>query len=83
MKIEQSSRCVIPCIADETSSSKLCSLPADRKDGVERSRPKSDVPQPSTGVAKLKIKEMGSRYLFICLYISLEKHLSRGDYKRE
>jgi len=35
-----------------------------------------------TGVAKLKIKEMGSRYLFICLYIWLEKHLSRGDYKR-
>lgn len=36
-----------------------------------------------TGIPKLKIKEMGSRYLFICLYIWLEKHLSRGDYKRE
>ena len=35
-----------------------------------------------TGVAKLKIKEMGSRYLFICLYIWLEKYLSRGDYHR-
>ena len=35
-----------------------------------------------TGVAKLKIKEMGSRYLFICLYIWLEKYLSRGDYKK-
>lgn len=35
-----------------------------------------------TGVAKLKIKEMGSRYLFICLYIWLEKFLSRGDYKK-
>lgn len=34
------------------------------------------------GQAKLKIKEMGSRYLFICLYVWLEKHLSRGDYKR-
>lgn len=34
-----------------------------------------------TGKAKLKIKEMGSRYLFICLYIWLEKHLSRGDYR--
>jgi dolichol-phosphate mannosyltransferase len=33
-----------------------------------------------TGVPKLKIKEMGSRYLFICLYIWLEKKLSRGDY---
>jgi dolichol-phosphate mannosyltransferase len=36
-----------------------------------------------TGAAKLKIQEMGSRYLFICLYLWLEKHLSRGDYKKE
>ena len=35
-----------------------------------------------TGVAKLKIKEMGSRYLFICLYLWLEKHFSRGDYRQ-
>jgi dolichol-phosphate mannosyltransferase len=35
-----------------------------------------------SGEAKLKIKEMGSRYLFICLYIWLEKYLSRGDYKK-
>lgn len=35
-----------------------------------------------TGVPKLKIKEMGSRYLFICLYVWLEKYFSRGDYKR-
>ena len=34
------------------------------------------------GVAKLKMKEMGSRYLFICLYIWLEKYLSRGDYTK-
>jgi dolichol-phosphate mannosyltransferase len=34
------------------------------------------------GVSKLKIKEMGSRYLFIILYVFLEKMLSRGDYKR-
>jgi dolichol-phosphate mannosyltransferase len=33
------------------------------------------------GVSKLKIKEMGSRYLFIVLYLWLEKYLSRGDYK--
>jgi dolichol-phosphate mannosyltransferase len=33
------------------------------------------------GVSKLKIKEMGSRYLFIVLSIWLEKHLSRGDYE--
>jgi dolichol-phosphate mannosyltransferase len=35
------------------------------------------------GVAKLKIKEMGSRYLFICLYVWLEKYFSRGDYRRD
>lgn len=34
------------------------------------------------GVPKLKIKEMGSRYLFICLYVWLEKYFSRGDYDR-
>jgi dolichol-phosphate mannosyltransferase len=35
-----------------------------------------------TGLAKLKIKEMGSRYLFIVLYVWLEKYFSRGDYKK-
>lgn len=35
-----------------------------------------------TGAPKLKIKEMGSRYLFICLYIWLEKYFSRGDYRK-
>ena len=34
------------------------------------------------GVAKLKLNEMGSRYLFIVLYVWLEKYFSRGDYKR-
>ncbi len=34
------------------------------------------------GISKLKIREMGSRYLFIVLYLFLEKHLSRGDYRR-
>jgi dolichol-phosphate mannosyltransferase len=34
------------------------------------------------GVAKLKIKEMGSRYFFICMYVWFEKYFSRGDYKR-
>jgi len=33
-----------------------------------------------TGIAKLKIREMGSRYLFIVLYLWLEKYFSRGDY---
>ncbi|MGB2668531.1 MAG: glycosyltransferase family 2 protein [Candidatus Acidiferrum sp.] len=35
-----------------------------------------------SGAPKLKIKEMGSRYLFVCLYVWLEKYLSGGDYKR-
>ncbi|MFZ0590376.1 MAG: glycosyltransferase family 2 protein [Bryobacteraceae bacterium] len=35
-----------------------------------------------TGISKLKIKEMGSRYLFIVLYLWLEKYLSHGDYHR-
>jgi dolichol-phosphate mannosyltransferase len=33
------------------------------------------------GVSKLSIEEMGSRYLFIVLYVLLEHHLSRGDYR--
>jgi len=36
-----------------------------------------------SGVSKLKIKEMGSRYFFIILYCYLEKLLSRGDYKKK
>jgi dolichol-phosphate mannosyltransferase len=36
-----------------------------------------------TGVAKLKIKEMGSRYLFICFYVWLEKYFSQGDYRKK
>jgi len=36
-----------------------------------------------TGVPNLKIKEMGSRYLFICLYVWLEKYFSRGDYRKK
>jgi dolichol-phosphate mannosyltransferase len=32
------------------------------------------------GKSKLKIKEMGSRYLFIAFYCWLEKYFSRGDY---
>jgi dolichol-phosphate mannosyltransferase len=36
-----------------------------------------------TGAAKLKIREMGSRYLFICLYVWLEKYFSCGDYRRK
>ncbi len=35
------------------------------------------------GESKLKIKEMGSRYFFILLYCLIEKHFSRGDYKKE
>ncbi len=35
----------------------------------------------TSGVAKLAMKEMGSRYLFIVLYVWLEATLSRGDYR--
>jgi dolichol-phosphate mannosyltransferase len=34
-----------------------------------------------SGAAKLKIREMGSRYFFICAYCWLEKYFSRGDYQ--
>ena len=36
-----------------------------------------------TGTAKLQIREMGSRYLFICLYVWLEKYFSKGDYQKK
>ena len=36
----------------------------------------------TSGQSKLAMKEMGSRYLFIVLYVWLEAHLSRGDYRR-
>jgi dolichol-phosphate mannosyltransferase len=35
----------------------------------------------TSGVSKFKIREMGSRYLFIVLYCYLEKYLSREDYR--
>jgi dolichol-phosphate mannosyltransferase len=35
-----------------------------------------------SGSAKFKIKEMGSRYIFIILYAWLEKFFARGDYHR-
>lgn len=37
----------------------------------------------TTGEPKLKIKEMGSRYLFIVLYCLIEKWLSVGDYMKK
>lgn len=39
--------------------------------------------QRRTGTAKFKIREMGSRYLFICLYVWLEKFFSCGDYRKK
>lgn len=36
-----------------------------------------------TGISKLKIQEMGSRYLFIVLYCFIERWLSKGDYHRK
>jgi len=35
------------------------------------------------GRSKLKIKEMGSRYLFIVLYCLIEKYLTKGDYGKK
>jgi dolichol-phosphate mannosyltransferase len=34
------------------------------------------------GESRLSLQEMGSRYLFIVLYVFLEQHLTRGDYAR-
>jgi dolichol-phosphate mannosyltransferase len=36
----------------------------------------------TAGTSKLRLQEMGSRYLFIVLYVFFERHLSRGDYRR-
>ena len=35
-----------------------------------------------SGSSKLDLREMGSRYLFIVLYVLLERYMSRGDYLR-
>jgi dolichol-phosphate mannosyltransferase len=36
----------------------------------------------SEGTSKLDLREMGSRYVFIVLYVLLERYMSRGDYLR-
>jgi dolichol-phosphate mannosyltransferase len=36
----------------------------------------------TSGTSKLKLQEMGSRYVFIVLYAFFEHHLSKGDYRR-
>jgi dolichol-phosphate mannosyltransferase len=36
----------------------------------------------TAGTSKLRLEEMGGRYLFIILLAFLEHHLSRGDYRR-
>ena len=38
--------------------------------------------QRDVGVSSLRLREMGSRYLFIVLYLWLERLLTRGDYRR-
>jgi dolichol-phosphate mannosyltransferase len=35
-----------------------------------------------TGVPKLRLREMGSRYFFIMMYVWFEKYFSRGDFHR-
>jgi dolichol-phosphate mannosyltransferase len=37
----------------------------------------------AVGISKLKIKEMSGRYLFIVLYVFLEKLLAPEDYRRK
>ena len=37
----------------------------------------------TSGESKLRLQEMGSRYLFIVLMVLLEHRLSRGDYRRQ
>ena len=39
--------------------------------------------QPQSRRLEAPLNEMGSRYLFIVLYVFLEHHLSRGDYRRD
>lgn len=34
------------------------------------------------GISSLRLREIGSRYLFIVLYLWLETFLTRGDYRR-
>lgn len=36
-----------------------------------------------SGVSKFKIKELGSRYLFILLYCLIERYFSRGDFRKK
>jgi dolichol-phosphate mannosyltransferase len=38
--------------------------------------------QRERGTSALHLREMGSRYLFIVLYLWLERALTRGDYRR-
>ena len=38
--------------------------------------------EPHSRRVQAALQEMGSRYLFIVLYVFLEHHLSRGDYQR-
>jgi dolichol-phosphate mannosyltransferase len=35
------------------------------------------------GIAKLRIREMGARYIFIVMYVWLEKYFSRGDFRKK
>jgi dolichol-phosphate mannosyltransferase len=35
------------------------------------------------GYSNFDLREMGSRYFFICFYVWLEKYFSRGDYRKK
>ncbi len=36
-----------------------------------------------SGESKLKVREMGSRYFFILMYVFIEKYFSRGDFNKK
>ena len=70
------------------SAAALQALQPDRRAAAEGDRPRPLLrgrshllDQPHQGMPKLAMKEMGSRYLFIVLYVWLESTLSRGDYQ--
>ena len=74
----------------ERPAAALAALQPDRRAAAEGGRARAllrdradHVDATATaGESKLALQEMGSRYLFIVLYVFLEHHLSRGDYRR-
>ena len=72
---------VQPLLSEPLQPDRRAAAEGDRARPQLRGRPDL-VDEPQAGVSKLALQEMGSRYLFIVLYVFLEHHLSRGDYRR-